>query len=61
MSMVKIVKNLYTRLYIYAKRAAVMHKYTAVTVVFGDVIFGISGQTRTIFEASGGLSEHREG
>ena len=38
--MAKMLKNLYTRLYIYAKCAAKMYKYTVVTALFRGVNSG---------------------
>ena len=57
---VTTAKNLYTRLYIYAKRAAVLHKYTAITAVFRGTISGKTQPSRTIFGAFGAVSGHRE-
>ena len=55
-----MVKNLYTRLYIYAKLEAFMYKYTAIMAVFRGVVSGNFHQTRTIFGAFGSVSGHRE-
>ena len=60
-TMGQIVKNLYTRLYIYAKREAKMYKYTVVTPTFRGVISGIVYQTITVFGVIGAVSGHREG
>ena len=54
-------KNLYTLLYIYAKREAVLHKYTVVTAAFRDIISSFFWQTRTTFGAIGAVSGHGEG
>ena len=56
-----VVKNLYTRLYIYAKLEAFMYKYTAIMAVFGGAISVIFHQTRTVFGAVGAVSGHCEG
>ena len=60
MAMVKIVKNLYTRLYIYAKMPLVLHKYTAVTPVFRGINPRIFQQTRTFFGVIGAVLGHCE-
>ncbi len=57
----KMRKSLYTRLYIYAKREAVMYKYTAITALFRGVNSGKIQQTRTIFRGIGAVSEHQNG
>ena len=55
-----ITKNLYTRLYIYAKRAALLYKYTAIVTVLRDANSGKTQRTRTVFRVVGAISGHRE-
>ena len=54
-------KNLYTRMYIYAKPEAIMYKYTVVTPVFRGTNSGKFQRTRTIFGAFGAVLEYLEG
>mgnify|MGYP006956084451 CR=1 FL=1 len=61
MAVAPVAKNLYMRLYIYAKPEAKMYKYTAVTPTFRGVISGKTCQTRTVFGALGAVSGHGEG
>ncbi len=56
--MAEMAKNLYTRLYIYAKLGAIMYKYTVVTAPFRTIILGKIHLTRTIFGVIGGLRRH---
>ena len=58
---VEIAKNLYTRLYIYAKPEALLYKYTVAMAVLRGAISTKIPQTRTIFGAIGAVGEHREG
>ena len=60
-AMAETAKNLYTRLYIYAKPEAIMYKYTVVTAVLRGIISTKNPQTRTIFGVIGAVSGHREG
>ena len=52
--MARMAKNLYMRLYIYAKRAVFLHKYTVVAPVFQGVFSRNFQQTRTDFGVIGG-------
>ena len=57
----RTAKSLYTRLYIYAKREAIMYKYTATAAVLRGVNSSKILQTWTIFGVIGGVPGHREG
>ena len=59
-AMARVVKNLYKRLYIYAKPGAKMYKYTVATASFRGINPEKIQQTRTVFGAVGAVLGHRE-
>ena len=60
-TMGEMVKNLYTGLYIYAKRGALVYKYTVVMAVLWGIKSRKKQRTRMISEAIGAALAHCEG